>query len=368
MTTGTQALSAAGVSIWLDDLSRSRMTSGNLTALIEGHHVVGVTTNPAIFATAITNDASYDEAIAACKADGLNAADAITRITTDDVRDACDLFRPVFDATHGVDGRVSIEVEPALAHDAEGTTARARELWDLVARENAMIKIPATQEGLLAIADTIAAGISVNVTLIFSLQRYREVINAYLTGLERARATGADLSKIHSVASFFVSRLDTAVDPSFDASDEADLQQLVGHTAIANASAAYDIFTEEFQSVRAQYLMKHGAHPQRLLWASTGVKDARFPATLYVTDLVAPNTVNTMPEATLHAAAGLSDVEPDALAQRSRNVSAVISKLPAVGLTYSAVTALLEQEGLSKFEDAWNDLVSSVTHRLENRS
>ena len=365
MTQGTEALSSAGVSIWLDDLSRSRITSGDLAALIESHHVVGVTTNPSIFAGAITGDDSYDAAIAECMREGLSTHEAITRITTDDVRDACDLFHPVFERTDGVDGRVSIEVEPALANDSPATVARARELWKLVARENAMIKIPATVEGLTAIADTIAAGISVNVTLIFSLQRYREVMNAYLSGLERARSAGLDIRRIHSVASFFVSRLDSAVDPSFDASDDPELRNLVGHTAIANASAAYEIYTEAFDSVRAQYLMRQGARPQRLLWASTGVKDARFPADLYVRELVAPNTVNTMPEPTLEAAADLTDVRPDALVQHARSASSIISRLPAVGFNYGAVTALLEQEGLDKLSDAWNELVASVTHRLD---
>lgn len=365
MTTGTRALSDAGVSIWLDDLSRNRLDSGNLAELITTHNVVGVTTNPAIFSAAITADSSYDEAVTACRAEGLSVADSITRITTEDVRRACDLFAPVYASSHGADGRVSIEVEPDLAHDTEGTIDRAQELWKIVDRENAMIKIPATEAGLPAITATIAAGISVNVTLIFSIQRYREVINAYLTGLEQARQQGRDISHIHSVASFFVSRLDSAVDPSLDASEDNTVSQLVGSVAIANASAAYEIYEELHSTVRAQFLIGQGANQQRLLWASTGVKDPRFPADLYVTELVAANTVNTMPEKTLMAAAEMSQITPNKLREYSRNSASVISQLPAIGLQYVEVTQELERDGLEKFEAAWHELVSSVSHRLK---
>lgn len=366
MTIGTQALSDAGVSIWLDDLSRERLVSGNLSDLIESHHVVGVTTNPAIFSAALSTDSTYDSAIAACQQEDLDAATTITRITTDDVRQACDLFLPVFESSGGINGRVSIEVEPDLAHDTAGTVARAQELWQIVDRPNAMIKIPATSAGLPAITATIAQGISVNVTLIFSLQRYREVINAYLTGLEQARSAGLDITKIHSVASFFVSRLDSAVDPHFDASDDPETRRLIGSVAIANAAAAYEIFEQQFATVRARYLLEHGANEQRLLWASTGVKDKRFPADLYVTELVAPNTVNTMPEATLRAAADLESVDPEALFARQRTAVHTLAHLPAVGLSYDAVTDALEREGLEKFATAWNELVQSVTDRLES--
>lgn len=366
MTTGTQALSDAAVSIWLDDLSRERLDNGNLAGLIESHHVVGVTTNPAIFSSALSKDSTYDSAISECQREGLDAAAAITRITTDDVRRACDLFLPIYERSGGVDGRVSIEVEPDLAHDTPGTIARARELWEIVDRPNAMIKIPATQAGLPAIAATIAQGISVNVTLIFSLQRYREVINAYLTGIEQARSAGLDITKIHSVASFFVSRLDTAVDPHFDHSEDPEIQSLIGTVAIANAAAAYEIFEQQFATVRAQYLCDQGANQQRLLWASTGVKDPRFPADLYVTELVSRNTVNTMPEATLHAAAELETVDPDALLAHQKTAVQTLAQLPAVNLSYDSITDQLEREGLEKFATAWNDLVESVSDRLES--
>lgn len=364
MTRATEALHDAGVSIWLDDLSRERLNSGNLASLIESHSVVGVTTNPAIFSAAIRNDRSYAEALATCASEGLSPADTLTRITTDDVRQACDLFAPVYERSGGVDGRVSIEVEPELAHDAERTIERAEQLWAIVDRPNAMIKIPATAEGLPAITATLAKGISVNVTLIFSLSRYREVLNAYFTGIEQARANGHDITRIQSVASFFISRFDTAVDPALDASDDASLQALSGSLAIANASVAYEIFEEQSSTERATFLTSVGMQPQRLLWASTGVKDPRLAATHYVTELVAANTVNTMPEATLQAASELDEVAPDRLATHLREAAINIAKLPAVGLDYREVSETLEREGLEKFDDAWNELVANVTEQL----
>lgn len=368
MTAGTKMLRQAGVSIWLDDLSRNRLQSGNLKALIETHDVVGVTTNPSIFSASISSDSSYDAAIELSRTQGRNATDIVTQLTVEDVREACDLLHQVFIETNGVDGRVSIEVEPALARNPEGTVARAKELWDLIDRPNVMVKIPATEEGLTAISDTLALGISVNVTLIFSLPRYRQVINAYLSGLERAREAGQDISTIHSVASFFISRLDSAVDPHFDSSDSEDTQALAGRVAIANASEAYQVFEEQFNTVRAQYLQRLGAHRQRLLWASTGVKESRFPADLYVTELVAPDTVNTMPEATLQAAADIASVDPHALAEHRRDSRQILALLPAVGLRYDEVTEQLEREGLLKFEEAWDSLLETVTARLQRNS
>lgn len=293
----TQALSDAGVSIWLDDLSRERLTSGSLAKLIEEKNVVGVTTNPSIFAAALSNATVYGEAIAEQRHKSVE--DAITEITSDDVAAACDLFRPIFDSSNGFDGRVSIEVDPRLAHDTAQTIIQAKALYQRVDRENVLIKIPATLAGLEAITETIAEGISVNVTLIFSLERYREVINAYLIGLEKAKAKGLDLSKIHSVASFFVSRVDSEIDKRLNAIGTEAALALRGQAGVANARLAYQVFEESFASARFEALAASGANVQRPLWASTGVKDPAYPSTLYVTELVAPQTVNTMPEKTL---------------------------------------------------------------------
>ncbi len=295
----TQALSAAGVSIWLDDLSRERLSSGSLAALIKEKNVVGVTTNPSIFHAALQDGESYAAQVAELAAAGLNAEQAVFKITGEDVANACDLFAPIDAATGGVDGRVSIEVDPRLARKTAETIAEAKELYALVNRENVLIKIPATIEGLEAIAETIAAGISVNVTLIFSLERYRAVINAYLTGLEKAKANGHDLSKLHSVASFFVSRVDTEIDARLNAIGTEQALALRGKAGVANAVLAYQVFEESFSSERWNVLAAAGANKQRPLWASTGVKDPALPDTLYVTGLCAPNTVNTMPEKTL---------------------------------------------------------------------
>ena len=297
----TAALSDAGVSIWLDDLSRERISSGNLHELIQTINVVGVTTNPSIFAAALTDGASYAEQIAQCARAGLDADKAVFEITTDDVAAACKIFRPIYDRTNGVDGRVSIEVSPTLAHDAPGTIDEAKRLWAKVNEPNALIKIPATLAGLEAITEVIGAGISVNVTLIFSLERYEAVIDAFLAGLEKAQAAGHDLSNIHSVASFFVSRVDTEVDKRLAAIGTPEASALASKAGLANARLAYELFEQKFDSERARGLISAGANPQRPLWASTGVKDPSLPDTLYVTELVAPQLVNTMPEKTMEA-------------------------------------------------------------------
>ena len=327
MSESTQKLSDAGVSIWLDDLSRERLTSGNLAELIKTHNVVGVTTNPTIFAGALSKGAAYAEQMRELAAAGASVEEAVFAATCDDVRAACDVFAPVYKASNGFDGRVSIEVDPRLARDAEGTAKMARELYKRVGRENVMIKIPATQEGLRPIAETLAAGISVNVTLIFSLTRYREVINAYMLGLEQALENGKDLSTIHSVASFFVSRVDTEIDARLEAAG-GDAVQLKGKAGLANARLAYEVFEEMFSSERWARLQAHGANVQRPLWASTGVKDPSLPDTLYVTGLVAPNTVNTMPEATLNAVADHGEVTGNTIVpnySESNNVLDAIS-------------------------------------------
>ncbi|TFC31148.1 transaldolase [Cryobacterium sp. TMT1-3] len=357
-------LSAAGVSIWLDDLSRERINSGGLQDLIKNSNVVGVTTNPTIFAGALAKGEAYTEQVATLAAAGRNVTDAVFAITTDDVAAACDIFRPVYDSTNGQDGRVSIEVEPSLARDAAGTVAEAQQLWAKVNRPNAMIKIPATIEGLEAITSTIALGISVNVTLIFSLERHRQVINAYLAGLERAKAAGLDLSTIHSVASFFVSRVDSEINARLEAIGTPEALALKSKAGVANAQLAYQVYEQAFSSERALGLIRAGATKQRPLWASTGVKDASLPDTLYVTELVAPEVVNTMPEKTMQAAADHGVIPADSVTGSYAAANAILDALAAQGVSYDDVTRLLEEEGLSKFEVSWNELLDTVQTAL----
>ncbi len=357
-----RALSRAGVSIWLDDLSRSRLASGNLAELIEEYSVTGVTTNPTIFAAALAHGDDYATTVAKLRAEGADVATAVRTLTTDDVRDACDLFAPVFGDTDGVDGRVSIGVGPGLAMDADATIAQAAELRKQVDRPNVLVKIPATLPGLQAIAATIAAGISVNVTLIFSVERYRQVIDAYLTGLERAALAGHDLSAIHSVASVFVSRVDTEIDRRLDEIGGA-ARQLKGRAGIANAQLAHAAYVEGFSSDRFAALAAHGARPQRPLWASTGVKSEDYPDTLYVSELVAPGVVNTMPEKTLmayadHGAIGFPVAEQSASAEK------VMRLLSEAGIDLPDVFATLETEGVEKFEKSWQELVETVSAAL----
>lgn len=363
MNAHTQALSNAGVSIWLDDLSRSALTTGKLEKLIAESNVVGVTTNPTIFAGALTDGQSYAVQVATLAAAAADAESAVFEITTDDVANACELFAPIYNATHGVDGRVSIEVSPTLAHDAAGTVAEARRLWAKVNRPNALIKIPATLAGLDAITDVIGLGISVNVTLIFSLERYAAVINAYLAGLEKAAAAGHDLSQIHSVASFFVSRVDTEVDKRLDAvGADSGLKSRAG---LANARLAYELFEESFETERAAALLAVGANVQRPLWASTGVKDPALPDTLYVTELVAAGVVNTMPEKTLLATADHGTVTGDTITPNYDDARLLFAQLAAAGIDFADVTATLETEGVDKFIVSWGELLDTVTTALE---
>ncbi|MGX5694580.1 transaldolase [Agromyces soli] len=363
--TPTAALSEAGVSIWLDDLSRERIVTGDLARLIEERNVVGVTTNPTIFANALTAGNGYTEHLHELAVAGADVATAVFDITTDDVRSAADVLRPVYDRTGGVDGRVSIEVEPGLARDTAGTIAEAKALWARVDRPNAMIKIPATVEGLDAIRETIGAGISVNVTLIFSLDRYREVIEAYLAGLEQAKAAGHDLSKIHSVASFFVSRVDTEIDKRLAAIGTDEALALKSKAGVANARLAYELYEEQFATERAAALLAAGANRQRPLWASTGVKDPALPDTLYVTELVAPGVVNTMPEKTLEATFDHGVVTGDTVTGEYASAGEVLDALAKVGVDYDDVTALLEREGVEKFDVSWAELLESVGKALE---
>jgi transaldolase len=362
MTNPLAQLAANGVSIWLDDLSRTRIRSGQLKELITSRSVSGVTTNPTIFAGALSKGEGYGDQVAELAASGADAAKAVFEITTQDVAEACDIFADVYRSTKGFDGRVSIEVEPGLAHDAAGTAKQAKELFAKVARENVMIKIPATKNGLAAITETIAAGISVNVTLIFSLQRYREVIAAYIDGIEQAKANGHDISKIHSVASFFVSRVDLEINKRLVAAG-AD-STLQNKAALANARLAYRVFEQDFDNARWSALASAGANVQRPLMASTGVKDPNLLDTLYVTELVAPQLVNTMPEKTMEAVFDHGVVPAASITNHYGEAEKVMAEVAAAGVSYDDVTELLETEGVDKFIISWNELLESVTSAL----
>ncbi|MFI1841596.1 transaldolase [Streptomyces microflavus] len=364
MTDALKRLSDEGVAIWLDDLSRKRITSGNLAELIDQSHVVGVTTNPSIFQKAISSGDGYEQQLTDLAARKVTVEEALRMITTADVRDAADILRPVFDATGGQDGRVSIEVDPRLAHNTTATVAEAKQLAWLVDRPNTLIKIPATKAGLPAITETIGRGISVNVTLIFSLERYRAVMDAYLAGLEKAKAAGLDLSKIHSVASFFVSRVDTEIDKRLDAIGSDEARAAKGKSALANARLAYEAYEEVFSSDRWAPLDKAQANKQRPLWASTGVKDPSLKDTLYVDDLVAPNTVNTMPEATLEAVADHGEITGNTVAGGYDRARADLDAIKKLGISYDDVVQVLEDEGVEKFEASWNDLLKSTEAEL----
>jgi transaldolase len=357
-------LSDHGVAIWLDDMSRARLSTDNLAGLIRDKHVVGATTNPTIFQKALSGSAFYDEQGADLAQRHLDVEEAVRMITTYDVRWACDVFEPAFEASNGIDGRVSIEVDPRLAHDTATTIAEARQLWWLVDRPNLFIKIPATKAGLPAIAACIAEGISINVTLIFSLERYGEVMEAFLDGLERALAAGRDLSRLTSVASFFVSRVDTEIDQRLDKIGTDDAKALKGKAAIANARLAYQLYEEVFGTERWAALAGAGGQPQRPLWASTGVKDPAYDDTMYVVDLVAPGVVNTMPEATLNAVADHGVVTGDSIRPHYADAKKVLDDLAAIGVDYDDVVDLLEVEAVDKFEVSWKDLLDSTKAEL----
>jgi len=360
-----QALSDAGVSIWLDDLSRDRLDSGNLAELVKVRNVVGVTTNPTIFQMALSKGNAYDDQLEKLASAGKNVDEAVFAMTTDDVRNACDVMMPVFESTDGVDGRVSIEVDPRLAHDTERTVEQAKQLSAAVDRPNALIKIPATLEGLPAITAVLAEGISVNVTLIFSLERYRAVMNAFLAGLEQAREAGKDLSTIESVASFFVSRVDTEVDKRLDAIGTDEATALKGKAGIANARLAYQAYEEVFSTPRWTSLQAEGARPQRPLWASTGVKNPEYKDTMYVVDLVAPGIVNTMPEKTMDAVADHGEVVGDTITPNYADAQKVLDDLEALGVSYTDVVQVLEVEGVDKFDKSWDELLSEARDDLE---
>jgi transaldolase len=353
-------LTAAGVAVWLDDLSRTRLHTGDLADLVATKDVVGVTTNPSIFQKALSEGAAYDDQLRDLALRGTDVGEAVRALTTYDVRWACDVLREVYDRTAGVDGRVSIEVDPRIAHDTDRTIAEAKALWWLVDRPNLYIKIPATEAGLPAITAVLGEGISVNVTLIFSLERYEAVLDAWLAGLEKAQSNGHDLSRLGSVASFFVSRVDSEVDKRL-----GEDSPLRGKAAIANARLAYERYEKVVAGGRWKALEANGAQPQRPLWASTGVKDPAYDDTQYVVELVAPGTVNTMPEATLEAVADHGVVRGETVRGSYDEAQQVLDDLKAAGIDYDDVVEQLEREGVAKFEDAWNELIESVTEQLE---
>src|SRR6201995_2518337 len=361
------ALSAAGVSVWLDDLSRNRLQSGNLQELIDPKSVVGVTTNPSIFQAAFAHGDSYDAQIAELAERGADVDATIRTVTTDDVRRACDVLAPQWEASDGVDGRGSIEVDPRLANETDKTIAQAVELWKIVDRPNLFIKIPATKAGLPAITAVLAEGISVNVTLIFSVERHRQVMDAYLAGLKKAREAGHDLSKIHSVASFFVSRVDTEVDKRLEKIGSEEAKALRGQAGVANARLAYAAYQEVFEGGdRFESLKADGARVQRPLWASTGVKNPDYFDTLYVTELVAPNTVNTMPEKTLDAVADHGEISGDTISGTASAAQEVFDKLAAIGIDLTDVFLVLENEGVEKFETSWQELLDETEKQLHS--
>lgn len=354
-------LYSAGTSTWLDDLSRERLESGNLAEIIESKSIVGVTTNPAIFAAAMSKGTAYDADIAKLKESGAQADEAVYALAIDDVRAACDLFMDIYKSTGGKDGRVSIEVDPRISADTEATTAQAKELWEKVDRPNLMIKIPATDGSLPSIEAVLAEGISVNVTLIFSAERYAQVIEAFKKGIQAAADNGKDVSTIHSVASFFVSRLDTEVDKRLEAIGSELALALRGKAGVANAQLAYGLFLDELANASD---LPAGTNVQRPLWASTGVKNPEYPATLYVTELAGPDTVNTMPEGTIDAVLEQGGIHGDTLSNARAEAKATMTQLEEVGIDFADVFAVLEREGVEKFVDAWNELLESMAARL----
>jgi len=361
-------LSAAGVAVWLDDLSRERLRTGNLGDLIRDRHVVGITTNPTIFQKAISGADAYAAQLSDLAVRGVEVGEALRLITTADVRWGCEVLRPAYDASNTVDGRVSIEVDPRISGDASKTIAEARSLWWMVDRPNLFIKIPATVASLPAISQALAEGISVNVTLIFSLERYSLVIDAFFDGLERARKSGIELAAIGSVASFFVSRVDTEIDKRLDKIGTDQAKALKGKAAVANARLAYQLYEEKFGGERWASLAASGAKVQRPLWASTGVKDPAYGDTMYVVDLIADHTVNTMPEPTLQAVNDHGVIPGDTIRGHYIDARAVLHELAEVGIDYDDVVLTLEREGVEKFEASWVDLIAAVEKELEQKA
>ncbi len=362
--TPLEQLAAEGVAIWLDDISRERLRTDNLAQLIRDFGVCGVTSNPSIFQHALAQGDAYDEQLGDLAAREVAVEEAARAITTYDIRWACDVLRPVYESSGGVDGRVSIEVDPRIAMDTDKTVAEAKALWWMVDRPNLFIKIPATLAGLPAITATLAEGISVNVTLIFSLERYGQVIDAFMAGLEQAAEAGRDLSGLTSVASFFVSRVDTEVDKRLDKIDSGAAHAVRGKAAIANARLAYELFEQKSATPRWEALTARGALPQRPLWASTSVKDKAYPDTMYVTELVAPGTVNTMPEDTLHATADHGELRGDTIRGTYDEARQVFAELERLGVSYDDVVQVIEDEGVEKFVTSWTDLLKTIENQM----
>jgi transaldolase len=360
-------LSAAGVAVWLDDISRERLTSGSLAELIRDRHVVGVTSNPTIFEHALSHGTAYNEQIASLALRGVSVGEASRSITTYDIRWGCDVLRPVFDRTGGIDGRVSLEVDPRFANETDKTIAEARALWWLVDRPNLFIKIPATPAGIPAITQCLSEGISVNVTLIFSLERYGEVIGAFFAGLEQAIQAGRDPASIASVASFFVSRVDTEVDGRLDKIGTPEAAELRGKAALANARLAYQLYEQRFASDRWLALQRAGTRPQRPLWASTSTKDPAYPDTMYVVELVAPGVVNTMPEGTILAVADHGELRGDTIHGTYEQSRQVFGDLAALGIAYDDVVTVLEQEGVAKFAASWQELLETIETEMKRQ-
>ncbi|MFD6175038.1 transaldolase [Streptomyces coeruleorubidus] len=364
MSENLDRLAAEGVSVWLDDLSRERLAGGRLTDLVAEQRVVGITSNPTIFAKAIRSGARYDEQVKGLARRGVRVEEAVRLLTAFDVRWACDVLRPVYEASGGVDGRVSLEVDPRVAHDTAATVAEARALWWLVDRPNMFVKIPATQEDLEAISTALGEGISINVTLIFSLDRYDQVLRAFLDGMGRAHAAGHDLTSIASVASFFVSRVDTEVDSRLDKIGTPEARDLRGRAAIANARLAFQHFEQACAGDQWRALAGAGMRPQRPLWASTGVKDPAYHDTRYVDELVAPGVVNTMPEQTLRAVADHGRIQGDTIHGAYGEAQQVLDDLEAVGVSYEDVVRVLEDEGISTFTASGNELFEQLDSEL----
>jgi len=354
------AVATAGQSVWSDQISRSMLAEGELARRMDHDAVTGVTSNPSIFAAAISGGADYDDQLAEMVARDADTKEIVTALMTTDIQRACDVIRPVFDATDGRDGYVSVEVDPELANDTEATVAEAREWVKRVDRPNLLVKVPATAEGIPAIARLIGEGISINVTLIFAVDRYLEVMAAYLDGLENFRAIGGDLATVASVASFFVSRVDTEVDARLERM-ETDTSGLVGRAAVANARVAYDEFLQSFRGPRWQSLVADGGRVQRPLWASTSTKNPDYSPTLYVDTLIAPHTVNTMPLATIDAYQELGTGMPPVMGpEEMADARTTLAELATAGIDFPDVFATLEREGVDKFINSWRQSLADI--------
>lgn len=364
-----QQLALQHQSVWFDNIQRSLLTNGGLKKLIDEDDLRGMTSNPAIFEKAIAGSNEYDEALNQLVSEGKasSSIEVFYHLAIEDIQMAADIFHDTYLATHGQDGYVSLEVSPTLARDTQGTIAEARELVKRVNRPNLMIKVPATAEGLPAIETLISEGININATLLFSVDRYKDLIESYLRGLEKLAANGGDVSKVASVASFFVSRVDSAIDKILEGQinegNKTEITSLMGKAAIANAKAAYQLYKQVYGSTRFVALRKAGAHPQRLLWASTGVKSPNYSDVMYVDTLIGPNTVNTVPPSTYNAFRDHGTVA-DTLEQDEEGANALLASLPNYGVNMKAVTDKLEEDGVKLFADAFTTLLAAIDNKI----